>query len=82
MWNVFKFFFLWFWLGVGSVVAWMVLAALTAPAVVTGSHGGAPVSGQTLGTIAGLICAFFMCIPAYFLARPKRNPSRVDSYAG
>jgi hypothetical protein len=74
MWSVFKFFFIWFWLGVASVVGWWFLALLTAPPVVTGSHGDPSVSGGALGMFVGFVLAFFMCIPAYFLARPKPDP--------
>lgn len=80
MWNTFKFFFAWFWLGVTSVVAWMVLAVWSAPTVVTGSHGGPPVSGVGLGAMVGFVFAFFMCIPAYFIARPKRDPVQRDGF--
>jgi hypothetical protein len=78
MWNVFKFFFVWFWLAVAAWVAWMVFAALTAPGGLNGPVGvGAP-SGGVVATIAGWITGFFMCVPAYFLARPKRDSGYVD----
>ena len=73
MWNVFRFFWYWAWLTIGSIVVWLVLAALTAPG---GGHAsvspGGP-SGFLVATIAGLITGVFMCVPAYYFARPKRG---------
>lgn len=77
MWNVFKFFFLWFWLAVAALVFWFALIAITtsgpmdAPLVPGSATGGMVAIG--LGSVTG----FLMCIPAYFLARPKRDDQGV-----
>lgn len=71
MWNVLKFFFVWFWLTVASVAAWYWLSVETEPKrlLVQGRYVAAHPGPD--GVIPGLIMGFFMCIPAYFLARPK-----------
>ena len=71
MWNIFKFFFVWFWLGVGT---WVLCVELDPPVksrvelvhrkrVATPEYPG--------GALYGLGLGFLMCVPAYFVARPK-----------
>lgn len=78
MWNIFKFFFFWFWLGVGAVVLFWLFGLTTAPQVVTAPGESVPMTGSSVGMLLGFIVAFFMCIPAYFLARPEREESEYD----
>jgi hypothetical protein len=75
MWNIFKFFFVWFWLGFG---AWFLSVVIAPPTVwekvlANGRHVVKP--GDPGGTVVGLVLGFVMCIPAYFIARPKRAVS-------
>jgi hypothetical protein len=70
MWNVLKFFFVWFWLGVAAFIGAWALAAYTAPTFVVDPRTGIGLPGQMLGLVLGCVLAVFMCIPAYFIARP------------
>ena len=75
MWNVFKFFFLWFWLAVGAFTL-VVLAAPKPEVRVTVVHGKrVTIPGEPVAGVAGLVFGFTMCIPAYFIARPRRAVS-------
>jgi hypothetical protein len=70
MWNVLKFFFVWFWLGVAAFVFCWALAAYTAPPLVGDPLTFTAMPGSVLGMVLGCVVAVFMCIPAYFIARP------------
>ena len=75
MWNVLKFFFVWFWLGVAAFVLVVMIAPKPEPTVtvVHGKRITIPENGP--GGAVGIVLGFTMCIPAYFLARPKGAPS-------
>jgi hypothetical protein len=76
MWNVFKFFFVWFWLSLaGSVliagVMWFRLGL---------SNDVDPTTSQfeamTMANVYYTVPLFFvLAIPSYFIARPKRHRS-------
>jgi hypothetical protein len=71
MWNIFKFFFVWFWLGLASFVVVVLIAPKPEPRIelVRGKQVSIP---QSSGAgVVGLFLGFTMCIPSYFIARPK-----------
>jgi len=81
MWNIFKFFFVWFWLGLAT---WVVCVEVDPPTVrervqANGRHVVKPKDPG--GAIYGLGLGFLMFIPAYFIARPKRE-RLPESYYG
>lgn len=72
MWNVFKFFFVWFWLA----VAWAVAGAIGLVAAGTITNHPTTDTQSPAGAIIFAVVAVagpLMCIPAYFIARPRRR---------
>ncbi len=81
MWNIFKFFFVWFWLGVAT---WVICVEVDPPShphfeLVRGKRVAAP--QYPGGAVYGLGLGFLMCIPSYFIARPKGERSGESHYA-
>jgi hypothetical protein len=73
MWNVFKFFFVWFWLGFAAFAVVVLIAPKPEPRieVVHGKRVAMP--PEHVAGVAGLFLGFVMCVPAYFIARPKER---------
>jgi hypothetical protein len=76
MWHTFKFFFVWFWLGLIVFVVGLYLLGVAHPGVVDTvgkvKHSGPPAPDSVLVVVLPLL----MSIPAYFIARPKRELPR------
>jgi len=72
MWNVFKFFFVWFWLGFATWVVAVVIAPPTVSERVLANGRQQVKPKDAGGAVGGLVVGFFMCIPSYFIVRPKR----------
>jgi hypothetical protein len=79
MWNVFKFFFVWFWLGLATFLIVPAIAPKTPPRVEMVRGRQITVTSEQGNAMAGFVLGFLTCIPAYFIARPKRAHSG-DSY--
>jgi hypothetical protein len=83
MWHVFKFFFVWFWLGLTVALLVFYFAHLPDPphpgAVHAAAYNWNAVYRVSLLAWGG---AFFTSIPAYFIARPKsqRNCESTDPH--
>lgn len=75
MWNVLKFFFVWFWLGVAAFVLVVLIAPHPEPRLILLHGQPMPVPSDFNAGVAGLLLGFTMSIPAYFIARPKRATS-------
>ena len=71
MWNIFKFFFVWFWLGVAAFVVVVLVAPKPEPQVALVHGKRVTMPAEHVGGVAGLFLGFTMCIPAYFIARPR-----------
>jgi hypothetical protein len=79
MWNVFKFFFVWFWLGVATFLVVPMIAPKTEARVEMVRGRRVTVSPEQGNAVVAFALGFLMCIPAYFIARPKRQ-TQGDSY--
>lgn len=80
MWNVFKFFFVWFWLGVAAFTVVVLIAPKPEPRVAL-VHGKRVAIPQPSGFgVVGLFFGFSMSIPAFFIARPKRETVSASVY--
>lgn len=76
MWNVFKFFFVWFWLGLVAFIVVPLIAPKPETRILQtpGKHVTGP--REVPDSVMGLFLGFSMCIPAYFISRPKRAELR------
>jgi hypothetical protein len=72
MWNIFKFFFVWFWLGVSVFLLGAFLVGLAHPGFASGAANPLPHSAPDPTALLVPLASFLMCVPAYFLSRPKR----------
>ncbi len=75
MWNVFKFFFIWFFLFWMTFAAVVFLSPPSPPQFVMLYGRSVANPDYYPHGFPGLVLGFLMCIPAYFIARPKREVS-------
>jgi hypothetical protein len=75
MWNVFKFFFVWFWLGLATFIVVPLIAPRAEPRVEVVRGKRVTIPENNGAAVVGFFLGFTMCIPAYFIARPKRAES-------
>jgi hypothetical protein len=73
MWNTFKFFFVWFWLGGISFVVGLFLLGVSHPEVAQTVGKVHRSSAPDPAAVLVVVIPFLMCIPSYFIARPKHT---------
>jgi hypothetical protein len=81
VWNIFKFFFVWFWLGLAAFVGVVLIAPKPEPRIAVVHKKQVAVPQSSGAGVVGLFLGFTMCIPSYFIARPKRVLSGESHYA-
>lgn len=73
MWHVFKFFFIWFWLGFATFLLGAFLVGSAHPLPARGIARQRALAHTDSRVLWIPIASFFMSVPAYFLARPKEE---------
>lgn len=71
MWSIFKFFFLWFWLGVAAFFVGSFIFGVQHPIPAHGVARQRALGHPDHMVLLVPLASFLMCIPSYFLARPK-----------
>jgi hypothetical protein len=72
MWNVLKFFFVWFWLGLAATVFSLYVIGSAHPHATASLQRHHPQSASGWEMLLFLGLPFLMSVPSYFIARPKR----------